>query len=117
MNTIIFGEDKYRAFKTERLEEKSVSLHSKISHKYVSKNPDISKVVKTKRVVLTSDDAENAQAARYIQYAASRGVQLEYVLSYPLLSRPVFLLENNQLFLKKPSKGDLSRALLSCVDK
>ena len=42
---------------------------------------------------------------------------MEYTLSHPLLSRPVFLLEKNQLYLKKPSKGDLSRALLSCLDK
>ena len=29
----------------------------------------------------------------------------------------MFLLEKNQLFLKKSGKGELSRALLSCVDK
>ena len=117
LNTIETDEERYKAFKTERLEEKSVSLHAKISHKYVSKNPEISKDVKKKKIVLTSDDTENAQAARYIQYAASRGIQLEYILSYPLLSRPVFLLEKHQLYLKKSSKGDLSRALLSCIHK
>ena len=118
MNTIKFGEEQYSKYTSERLKDKSVSLHATISHTYISKNPEIVKAAKKKRTpTLTSDDTENAKASRYIQYATSRGIELEYLLSYPLLSRPVFLLEKNQLFLKKSSKGELGRALLSCVDK
>ena len=104
-------------FKTERLVEKSVSLHAKISHIYISDNPEISRAKKKiKKALVTSDDAENSQASRYIQFATSRGIELGYLLSDSILSRPVFLLEKNQLYLKKPNKGDLSRALLSSID-
>ena len=52
-----------------------MSLHATISHKYVGTNPEISKEVKNRNVVLTSDDTENAQAVWYIQYPASREIQ------------------------------------------
>lgn len=113
-----FGEEQYQQLKLDRLEENSVSLHAKISHTYISDNPEITRArKKVKKALVTSDDAENSQASRYIQYATSRGIELDYILSHPILSRPVFLLEANQLFLKKPNKGELSRALLSSVDK
>ena len=50
MNTIKFGEEQYGKYTSERLQDKSVSLHATISHTYVSKNPEIIKAAKKKRI-------------------------------------------------------------------
>ena len=41
-----------------------------------------------------------------------RGKTVEYLLQFPISSRPVFLLEKNSIFLKKSNKADLTNLLL-----
>ena len=62
---------------------------------------------KKKAVKFLTDDAENSSAVSYLHYAASRGKTLEYMLHYPISSRPTYLLEENSLNLKKSDKSKL----------
>ena len=39
------------------------------------------------------------------------------MLQYPIISRPIFLLEKNSLYLKKTTKADLTNSLLSFLNK
>ena len=55
---------------------------------------------------------KNNRTVKFIQYATSRGKTIDYVLQFPILSRPIFLLEKDKLFLKKSKKADLINFLL-----
>ena len=46
-----------------------------------------------------------------------RGKTVEYLLQFPISSRPVFLLEKNSIFLKKSNKADLTNLLLGNLRK
>ena len=56
---------------------------------------------KKKAKPLPSDETENSKAVKFIQHATSRGKTIDYVLQFPILPRPIFLLEKDKLFLKK----------------
>ena len=119
LNSISFGEKLYDEFITHRLDEKSVDLHATISKKYYSIYPDSLALVqgaKKKKVTVLTDEVENTRAVNYIKYAISRGKTIEYMLEYPILSRPVFLLEKNSINLKKTGKSELTNMLLCKLD-
>ena len=67
---------------------------------------------KKKSKPLPSEETENNRTVKFIQYATSRGKTIDYVLQFPILSRPIFLLEKDKLFLKKSKKADLMNILL-----
>ena len=56
-------------------------------------------------------------AVNYINYALSRGKTIEYILQFPILSRPIFLLEKASLNLKKSTKSELTKFLLGHLEK
>ena len=61
---------------------------------------------------MPSDETENSRAVKFILYATSRGKTIDYVLQFPILPRPIFLLEKDKLLLKKSKKADLMNILL-----
>ena len=74
-------------------------------------------MAKQNKIKLLTDDQLNTSAVNFIEYAASRGWELEKVISYPSTSRPVYLLEKDSLEQKKAPKSDLARHLLQLLDK
>ena len=71
LNIGSFGEQLYRTFVEDRLQEKSVSLHALISSKYSSVN--VHTVAEKKSPKPLSEEAENSRAVNYLQCAKSRG--------------------------------------------
>ena len=114
LNTPEIGEELYFKFVKERLQDKTVSFHVSISFKYVPLSSNSLNQSNQKRVPkkLETDDAENSSAVNYLHYAVSRGKTAEYMLKFPITSRPIYLLESNSLHLKKAIKSDLSNILL-----
>lgn len=106
-----FGNNLREKFVQERFTDRSVSLYAPISFKFVPTDPNMGKKKRSKP--LPSDESENSKAVKFIQYAQSRGKTIDYVLQFPICSRPVFLLEKDKLFLKKAKKSDLMNALLA----
>ena len=94
-----FGKDLREKFVQERFAERSVSLHAPICFKFVTDQyTQIQSKKKSK--TLPSDETENSRAVKFIQYATSRGKTIDYVLQFPILPRPIFLLEKDKLLLK-----------------
>lgn len=52
-----------------------------------------------------------------IQYATARGRKVEEVLSYPITSLPIYLLEPETTNQKKAAKGTLTSSLLNSLNK
>ena len=77
----------------------------------------VSGVKKKKNSILT-DEVENTREVNYINYALSRGKTIEYMLQFPILSRPILLLEKDSLNLNtKKTKSELTKMLLGHLDK
>ena len=54
---------------------------------------------------------------KYINMAISRGETTDKLLEYPILSRPIYLLEKNSTALKKSQESDITTAILASNDK
>ena len=119
LNCVEFGRANYSEFFQERLVDKSKSLHASINFKYLSPymSSESNVIAKQKKIKLLTDDQLNTSAVNFIEYASSRGWELEKVISYPLTSRPVYLPEKDSLQQKKVPKSDLARNLLQLLDK
>ena len=61
---------------------------------------------------MVSDETENGRAARYIQYALSRGKTVEYLLQFPITTRPIFSLKKDELFHKKSQQSVANKSSL-----
>jgi hypothetical protein len=109
------GSSNYKTFVEERFVEKVKSLHDTISFKPLQTENSISG--KQKSVKISTDDEENNSAVSFIQYATSRGNRIENLLSFPITSRPIYLLEKDSLNPKKANKGALTTTLLKSLDK
>ena len=73
---------------------------------------------KRKKVLtISTDETENNQAVNFIHYAISRDKSIEYILQYPITSRPIFLLEKDTVNLKKSNKAELCKSLIGIIDK
>ena len=111
------GRRNYEQFLQERFVHKEKGLHEKISSKYEPSTSVHNIVEKQKKVKVTSDDQENSSAVSFIQYATARGRKVEDVLSYPITSRPIYLLEPESTNQKKATKGTLTSSLLKLLNK
>lgn len=109
------GKERFETYVQERLIDKEKSLHATISSKSTAKKSG-SIVAKRSKAELISDDAENISATNYVRYAISRGKTVEYLLTFPLTSRPIYLLEKNRLFFSKAQKSDITKSLLRLSD-
>lgn len=117
LNCIDHGKQNYESFIDERLDTKVKGLHEKISFKYIPSVPEHRLIEKVKPVKLTSDDQENNSAVSFIQYATSRGRDIETLLTYPITTRPVYLLKTDSVTQKKADKADITNSLLKLLDK
>lgn len=114
LNFVSFGSELHKNFAEERLLQRSVGLHATITVKFIPENTYMAKKKKAQKPI-ASDETENGRAARYIQYALSRGKTVDHILQFPITTRPVFLLEKDELFQKKSQKSDLAKLLLKVV--
>lgn len=118
-----FGQNVFQDFINERFELNTASIFGTISSEFVADDPIVTLPKSPKKE--TSKDVENNKATRYLEYALFRGKSQEYMLQFPLTSRPFFLdrdgsetkhpdnINKAQLaneFLKKIGKDDIKVA-------
>ena len=112
------GKSARNKFVEERLVDKSKGLHCKISFKYEPANTEATlPVSKDSKIKLTTDEQENNSAVSFIQYATARGFDIKEMLTYPITTRPIYLLEENSTNQKKAVKSDLTNALLKSLNR
>ena len=117
LNCVPFGEKLYEDFVRDRLDLKTISLFATISSKYAPVDPNNQRVQR-KAVKELSREAENNKATRYLEYATSRGKTLQYMLEFPITSRPFYLMDKEGKELKKAEqKYELANALLQMLNK
>lgn len=117
LDCLDFGEKLFEEFIYERLELKTVSIFSKISTKNVAKVKDVTSQLPKPVPKEPSKDVENNKATRYLEYAVSRGKTHEYMLQFPITSKPFFLMNREGTELENADhKSELAIALLKKID-
>ena len=111
LNLIPFGERLYNDFHSDRLQLKTVSLFATISAKYKTVKPSAPQERSLKSKYL-SKDVENNRATKYIQYAESRGKDIDYILQFPITTRPFYLMDKDGKVLDKATnRHELAKEL------